>query len=139
MAGYLAEQLQRGLDDLFVPRFTSRRIASPKPGGTNIAWNLWKTHPTFQQQPLPVNLTSVPEELLDIGHAGRALPKIPSKIAKFRLQIVENRLEFQSQSYLAFDLGRDELEELEGRIELELLTNMTILIQFYLIRFNSIF
>ncbi len=74
MAGYLAEQLQRGLDDLFVPRFTSRRIASPKPGGTNIAWNLWKTHPTFQQQPLPVNLTSVPEELFDIGHAGRTLP-----------------------------------------------------------------
>ena len=29
------------------------------------------------------------------------LPKIPSKIAKFHLQIVENRLEFQSKSYLA--------------------------------------
>ena len=28
-----------------------------------------------------------------------ALPKIPSKIAKFHLQIVENRLEFQSKSY----------------------------------------
>ena len=35
-------------------------------------------------------------EVVEIKRAVN-LPKIPSKLAKFRLQIVENRLEFQSQ------------------------------------------
>ena len=45
------------------------------------------------------------EILVDVrvGQPSHVLPKIPSKIAKFHLQIVENRLEFQSKNLPPLD------------------------------------
>ena len=72
-----------------------------------------------QQQARVVRIPQQPHQVWVVQIAAD-LPKIPSKIAKFHLQIVENRLKFQSKNLPPLDpTGPDEL----NRINVELMSN----------------